>query len=298
MSLTAFVELAEVKDYLRLNVTKPWFRVDAEIKAPSLSTSYGMTGTAFDYLIRFYIEKLNPSAKKSSWVAESSMEILEQRPPERNTLRRARRILEIAKEHYQSYLAGKGAKKPGEELIRASVGLAQLDLVYRIGLLDLIPVMKAVVDDLSNLLALVEPAHFKAKRICVLNPTFGSASELVGGADADLFLDGTLIDFKTTKHLEMKRDIFNQLLGYYCLSCIDGVEGCSSRVTAIAVYYARFGILHRIPISSFVDQRFPAVLEWFQRTAAAERMRGQEQVEAMLEALRRKKKEQQLRAEA
>lgn len=73
------MELAEVKNYLRVNVTKPWFQVDGEIKAPPLSASYGMTGTAFDYLLRFYIEKLNPFAKKSSWVAESSLEILEER---------------------------------------------------------------------------------------------------------------------------------------------------------------------------------------------------------------------------
>lgn len=201
--------------------------------------------------------------------------------------------MQTAKENYQSYLASRGEKKPGEELIRASVGLAQLDLVYRIGLLDLIPVKKAVVDDLSNLLTLVDSEHFKTKRTCVLNPTFGSASELVGGADADLFLDGTLIDFKTTKHLEMKRDIFNQLLGYYCLSCIGRIEGCRNKVTALAVYYARYGILHRIPISSFVDERFPALLKWFEGTAAM-RAKRLEQGQALIAALNRRKVARQL----
>jgi hypothetical protein len=289
MSLTTFVELADVKQYLRLNVSKPWFQVQAEIKAPPLSTSYGMTGTAFDYLLRFYIEKLNPFAKASSWVAESSLEILEERPPERDMLRRARRIVQTARELYRSYLGSKGEEKPPEDLIPASIGLAQLDLVYRIGLLELIPIKKTVMNDLRNLLALVNPADFKAKRTCVLNPTFGSASELVGGADADLFLDGTLIDSKTTKHLEMKRDIFNQLLGYYCLSCIGKIEGSRSRVTAIAVYYARYGVLHRIPISSFVDQRFPEVLKWFERTAIEKRARRLEQVQALLADMRRRR---------
>lgn len=45
MSLTTFVELPDVKQYLRLNVTKPWFQIRAEIKAPPLTTSYGWTGT-------------------------------------------------------------------------------------------------------------------------------------------------------------------------------------------------------------------------------------------------------------
>ena len=158
-------------------------------------------------------------------MAEDSLAILEKYPPERATLKRARRIMETAKEEYHSYLAGREAK-PNEKLIRASMGLAQLDLVYRIGLLELAPIKHAVVEDLRTLLALVHPENFKAKRTCVLNPTFGRASELVGGADGDAFIDGTLIDFKINKHLKMKRDIFNRLLGYYCLSCIDGIEGC------------------------------------------------------------------------
>ena len=66
MSLTTFVELPDVKLFLRETVTKPWFQVRAEIKAPPLSESYGWTGTAFDYLLRFYIEKLNPFAKKQT----------------------------------------------------------------------------------------------------------------------------------------------------------------------------------------------------------------------------------------
>jgi hypothetical protein len=271
MSLTTFIELPDVKERLRLDVTKPWFQVEAEMKAPPLTASYGLTGTAFDYLLRFYVEKLNPSAVKSSWVAEEGLATLEEFPPERASLRRARRILETAKELYHSYLASSGQKKPGEALVRASVGLAQLDVVFRAHRLDLAPAKGAMVGDLTNLLELVRPEDFKAKRTCVLNPTFGAASELVGGADGDLLIDGTLVDIKTSKHLEMKRDIFNQLLGYYCLSCIGGIEGCRRKVTAVGVYYSRYGVLHRIPTRSFVDnRRFPGLLKWFQTRARKE----------------------------
>jgi hypothetical protein len=69
----------------------------------------------------------------------------------------------------------------------------------------------------------------------------------------------------------MGRDIFNQLVGYYCLSCIWGVEGCGGKVTAIAVYYARYGVFHRLPISSFVDRRRLAeLLKWFEARARRE----------------------------
>jgi hypothetical protein len=48
-----------------------------------------------------------------------------------------RRIVETAKDCQISYLRSKREQKPGTELIRAAADLAQLDLVYRIGQLDL-----------------------------------------------------------------------------------------------------------------------------------------------------------------
>jgi len=272
MSLSSFIELPDVKKRLRLDVTKPWFQVDGEMKAPPLTDSYGLTGTAFDYLLRFYVEKLNPPARRSHWVAEASLELLEQRMPKATAvLKEARSIVGMARKYHAAYLKRKGRHKPGWQLIWAAIGLARLDLVFRAALVDLRPPKDGVVQDLVNLLSLVRPEDFTGKRVCILNPTFGSASELVGGADADLFIDGTLIDIKTSKHLEMRRDIFNQLLGYYCLSCLGGVEGCRSKVNAVAIYYARYGILHRIPISSFVNpRRFPSLISWFKARARNE----------------------------
>jgi hypothetical protein len=268
MSLTSFVELPDVKERLHRDVVKPWFRVRSEIKAPPLTTSYGLTGTAFDYLLRFYIEKLNPDAKRQPWVAETSLAILALRSPKSAALRRSRRIVATAKERYDAYLKTSRMEKPGEGLIRAAINLAQLDLVYRIGLVDLRPIDEAVVQDLAVLFSLVHPEDFRAKRVCVLNPTFGSASRLVGGADADLFIDGTLIDIKASKHLSMKRDVFNQLFGYYWLSCIGGVYGCRAKVSAVGVYYARYGLLHRMTVKSFMDpRRFPTLLRWLKRRA-------------------------------
>ncbi|HMK23897.1 MAG TPA: hypothetical protein VK466_16305, partial [Terriglobales bacterium] len=157
MSLTSFVELPDVKERLRMDVAKPWFQLRAEIKAPLLTASYGWTGTAFDYLLRFYVEKLNPSARKSAWIAEESLAILEDLREKPSTLKRARRIVETARERYHSYLRAKGEEKPGEELIRAAIDLAQLDPLCRIGRLDLQPTTGAMLYDLGNLLTLVRP---------------------------------------------------------------------------------------------------------------------------------------------
>ena len=269
VSLSTFVERKDVKEYLRLNVAKPWFQVRAEIKAPPLTTSYGWTGTAFDYAMRFYLQKLNPCAKVSRWLAEESAAlVVASRRETARTKKRVLGIVEAAKDCVRSYLKCKRDAKPGRELIRATVDLAQLDLVYRIGLLDLRPINDAMVEDIGNMLALVQPDDFCAKRTCVLNPTFGAASELVGGADGDLFIDGMLVDIKVNKHLELGRDVFNQIFGYFCLACIGGVDGCRGKVTCVAVYFARYGVLHRLPIKSFVEaDRLPAHLKWFKTTA-------------------------------
>jgi hypothetical protein len=173
VSLTDFVELRDVKERLRLDVEKPWFRVHAQIKALPLTTNYHCTGTAFDYLMRFYVEKLNSCAKRTSWVAEQSLALLQAHCRSRSTLKRASRIVETAREHYCSYLKNKREEKPGRKLILAAVDLAQLDLVYRIGVFDLRPVERAVVTDLGNLLALLRTDDFRAKRTCLLNPIFG-----------------------------------------------------------------------------------------------------------------------------
>jgi hypothetical protein len=268
VSLSTFIERPAVKAYLRENVPKPWFQVRAEIMAPPLTDAPGWSGCAFDYVLRFYIQKLNPSAAKvRRWLAEESLSLLEHSRVGAPALKRARGIVETAKLRHRAYLKSKRDDKPGEELILAAIDLAQLDLVYRIGRLELNPIDGARVQDVTNMLGLVRADDFRAKRTCVLNPTFGAASELVGGADADLLIDGTLIDIKTNRHLELGRDVFNQIVGYYFLSLIGGVDGCRGKamVAEVAIYFARFGVLHRIPVSSFMDNnRLPAHLAWFE----------------------------------
>ena len=61
MSLTSFLEQnADVRAKFLAHFTKPEFRVKSPLLAPPLTTSYGLAGTAFDYLLRFAVEKLNP----------------------------------------------------------------------------------------------------------------------------------------------------------------------------------------------------------------------------------------------
>lgn len=129
------------------------------------------------------------------------------------------------------------------------------------------------VEDLRNLIGLVDPAVFKAKYLCLVNPTFGWASGLVGGADADLVIDETLIEIKTVKMLELKQETFNQLIGYYILHELGGVAELQPKppIRNIAVYFSRHGYLHRMELESLIDRStFPTFVEWFKERAGQE----------------------------
>src|SRR5579859_204481 len=209
MSLTSLLDISPaLRAKLREEFRKPDFLIKAVIKAPPLTDDYGIVGGAFDYLFRFYIEKMNPGTKSSAWVAEEGLACLGEDQPEHPG---AKKILKEAKKRYASFLRS-ARQQPTREMAEAAVMLAHLELIYREGIVD--PMMfketpAAILDDLEAMLALVRPEDFRGNTLCVLNPSFGTGSRLVRGADADLLIDNTLIDLKTNKRLEFNREIFN-----------------------------------------------------------------------------------------
>lgn len=278
MSLTSFLELKDVKKKFRESFPKPWFTLKKEILAPPLTNHYALVGTAFDYLIRFLLKRVNPKAITHRWVAENVPECINElgvifNDPERANKFRAivEGIIAKAKLNYSEYLkTGKMNKK----IIESALLLSQIDPIYRAGFVDenLGTVDKKDIADLKNIISKVNTAQFKAKKLCVLNPTFGKASHLVGGADTDLILDNMLIDFKTTKNLEFTRDFFNQLVGYYILYKIGGISGLKykPKIDIIGVYYSRFALLHTISIKELVQINLLPFIKWFKRRANKE----------------------------
>lgn len=80
-------------------------------------------------------------------------------------------------------------------------------------------------------------ANFKKPKNALFNPTFGKGSIVVGGADADLIADNTLIDIKTTKSFGCKAQHYNQIIGYYLLDKYqhDGV----SKLEKLGLYFSK-----------------------------------------------------------
>jgi len=271
MSLTSFIKEPDVRKKFAETFPFPKINLDAEMKAPPITKNYSMVGTAFDYLLRFYIKRNNPCAKTNQWVAEIALDYIE----DYNLKTKLTNTVENSKSIYQKYL------KDGtltDDVLRTAILLAKIDPIYRAGYIDpnIDIVDKGDIEDLQNLINLVDKKAFTAKEICLLNPTFGKASRLVGGADADIVLDNQIIDMKTTKFLKLKKQDFHQLIGYYILSLIDGIDGADDNldIKTISIYFCRHGIFLPLMVPSsnssmiqISENNFKKFIKWFEERA-------------------------------
>jgi len=68
-------------------------------------------------------------------------------------------------------------------------------------------------------MSLVREGDFFSRKACYLNPTFGSTH-----SNADLLIDDRLIEIKTVKNLVLDRRHLHQLVQYYILLSLEGVD--------------------------------------------------------------------------
>lgn len=279
MSLTSFLkDNQDVRAKFNEQFSKPKFGIKRELLAPPLTTNYQLIGTAFDYLLRFYIQRLNPQAITKEWIAVNGFSLVDGRAmsgkaTDRGLGEKAAELMLKAKENYALFLA---TGQINDDLLRSTIALAHYENVYRAWdrVLDIEVdwiqsgsiVDTQDIEDLRKLISIVDPPMFKAKSICLLNPTFGEATRLVRGADMDVVIDDAMIELKTTKDFSFKMPWFQQLMGYYCLYKIGTIDGMppGHTINRLGVYFSRHGYLHTINVADVIDEsKFPAFLDWF-----------------------------------
>lgn len=105
------------------------------------------------------------------------------------------------------------------------------------------------IDDLSQMFSLFyERYHHLLTQPHVLNPTFAGSPD-VGGADADLVVDGCLIDIKASVSPQIKAEYLYQLAGYVLLDYDDKLQ-----IGSFGIYMARQGMLFTWPVAEFLRQ--------------------------------------------
>jgi hypothetical protein len=287
MSLTSFVGMPDVKAKLKPLRPKLPRKLSAPLKIEPRSKRYMLVGTAFDYLLRFELQRRAPHAISTAWVAEYAPEIIwrktdsasvgmdlladadpEQYMPPEEVAERAHALLENAKAAVAAYLKVKAptAAMHGE-LAAHAIRLAKLDSVYRAWRLE--PGFEEAssedVQDLVDLLAIVPFDDLLHNKVLLLNPTFGQASHFVGGADTDLIAGDLLVDLKTTKNGEIDVGNLDQILGYLLLARKQrSVDPTFPVINRLGLYYCRHGHLWSLEASTWTSNpEFPGIEQWF-----------------------------------
>lgn len=276
--------LKELKPKLLQTFPTPKLILNSELKSPPLTVNYSTVGQAFDYLLRFYIEIKNPNKLyNNEWVASNAfnrllMNLIKMQP---SIVRAGRKFDKsynrieligfISQEYYRARLNYKVAiekKRLTNEIIASSLFLARLDVFLRTGIID--PnFMNNKDEDLIDLKSLLKNLNWRSVKVqnhCILNPTYGKGSSFILGADSDLIIDDTLIDIKVTQELKLKRSYLNQLIIYYTLYLIGGVDNFPGKVKInyLAVYFARHSVMVKIPIKDLGTlQTFQEFKKWF-----------------------------------
>jgi len=238
---------------------------------PPRTSHYSLVGTAFDYLFRFEVARRNKSAVARSWVAERGLDLakadidkaptsLLRWPPSvdrQDLVEKMEHGYSAALQGYDRYLR---LQTPTPQDARDAAGhalrLAKLDPVYRAGYVDSAP---DSVDplDVEDLVALLQAVPFEDRMApCLgprvwLNPTFGSFSVGIRGADADVVAGGLLVDLKTTKNPEVPKNL-PQIVGYAMLAgAYRAMEAPEfPAIESIGLYFSRQATLVTIPLES------------------------------------------------
>lgn len=248
----------EKEDYYTLSGKEP-FSKEYVLRAPSLvetQTDASLVGTAFDYLARLRVGQFLNNKEVLTGMTWANMYV---HFVETTTLTYDPAEKWLAQ--LNSFM--KRPKTPISDLLNVAVHMAKFERLYRSGgrntvpdidYLTVEPPPPEVIADLSRLMEVFEETFMtsgilKKKSKVLFNPNFGVVSKMVGGADGDIYIDGTLYDFKTGKHNRLLKKENLQMAGYYLLGEFDtaldptiyGFHGSHMNIKRVAFYRARYG---------------------------------------------------------
>ena len=250
------IKLKEIISSVDINIDSEVNKVlNSEIKAKYILKDHslaGQVGTAFDYLARFLIKHYQNKVKgisyEETYVAEYGLKILLTYTKKENNNYKAvyneglNIISEFINSDYDDLLF--------RRVVGVSVYFAKLERMFRNGYsLEVEESLRYKINplvekELYNQIEIFkntfeEKFNIKTRKNNVYyNPNFDYCSVAVGGADADIVINDTLIDFKSSKYLKSIDDDFKQIIGYYLFSKI--VESPKG-INKICLYFSRYG---------------------------------------------------------
>lgn len=218
-------------------------------------------GHAYDYWLRAYVQKLNGMHE-------------EKRPEDLTASFGVALLMEQGKDVIAEYEAVvdrrnafiKGELSDNPKVLHDCLLLAALETFYRSGYMPPGGINKPSERDYVDLGRLADETKkhkefFIAQDTLFCNPNFGAASRLLGGADADLIIDNTLIEIKTESTFGYKAQHVRQLLAYYLLGRL--TPCFEADVKRLAIFNPRYGryiyldieeVAEEVNLNIFTDQ--------------------------------------------
>ncbi|MED4225944.1 hypothetical protein [Neobacillus cucumis] len=258
------------KQFFTLSGAEAFSSNTSSIVPYNLSNPYhsSVVGTAFDYMARFIVSQYISSNKENvteGLTAKHGLEIIKgycDQKTSKSLVTKFNKGINLVKRFvYESDMSY-------EELLSCASYMARLEHIYRSGMppKDIKGSLfgreeKEIIADLKHLCEVFIERFMILEVITpennvVFNPHFGFASMRCGGADADIYIDGTLYDFKTSKKSGYNWKEIAQICGYYILNCIAvGLRDNTAKlygfeIKRLAFYRARYGEIEFIDIST------------------------------------------------
>jgi hypothetical protein len=286
MTLHSFIHgKPEVRQGFGARLLRPQAKLERGLQAPPLTTNYEMVRGAFDYLLCFLLERLNPQMRAPLWPAERGVELI--RLHHRGTggaevltlsghprALKAAAYLADARRQYRAYIQ---VGRITDNLLVAAHRLAHLDVAVRAApdRIDWTSINYLSPDDATDLralLQLVDAKIFRTSRACIVRPRLNAAG-LVGGAELDLIVGDCLVGVTMTKEQRIDVREYFSLVAAWLLLGLGGLSRDDDSVeqlpvVSVGIYFARFGQLWKVPIESIMPSKaLPGITSWFVETA-------------------------------
>ncbi|HEY3353164.1 MAG TPA: hypothetical protein VGQ83_07960 [Polyangia bacterium] len=259
MSVDSLLRDAQVQaDLARLLPEGP-IKLGLQLRLPPRRPSGQLVGTAYDYAVRFELERRFPTARSSRWVAERAVDevgvvagleaYLDMTTANGVQVtidgdiaaRWAKVVRDARKAHKASLSEPSPTASTRQTMVGHALRLARIDPFVRARFVDEDP---SRVDplDIQDVVGLLESTPFDklgSGAVLLLNPTFGEESARVGGADADIISGTSLFDLKTVKTPNPRGDL-SQLLAYLFLArAAHAGDNSFPAISTVGIYYSR-----------------------------------------------------------
>lgn len=255
MSLLSKITTPEAREFLGDKIHNPGIDPKPEISVESSSSSPNRVGTAFDFAIREGLKNRFSTIERneSDTPLKGGLEIIKKTDGLSH---------KAFREEYER--AKKAIKNLDQdttltvEQAEAFYSFADLEIVFRSSYTDHLPneISDTEINELQQLFNLIPWNKFSPENNLFLNPTFGTGSTLLGGADADIVLDDIIIEIKTISTARPQIRDHRQLVGYALLAKYFGLNDKPEAhdINQLGVYLSHSGELFNWPLYEILDQ--------------------------------------------